>query len=109
MPETRPPRIVAAAWKAIHSPGEGIGAERLAELEAMVQSEAGRARGILKRELGRAGRQEVPQVLGYYGSCLRIETDLGRAELVLKEAREIAVAVDAPKVEAEVLLWQLSS
>ncbi len=43
-------------------------------------------------------------MLGLYGSALRIESDLERAEVVIKEAREIARALDLPAVEPGLLL-----
>ncbi|MEE8524608.1 MAG: hypothetical protein V3T72_11810 [Thermoanaerobaculia bacterium] len=103
-PEIRPPRVVAAARRAAAGGGPGLGAERLVELEATVQTEPRQTRAAIRREIGAASRDEAPRLLGYYGSCLRVEADLARAELVLRQALEIALEYDLPQVEADLLI-----
>jgi tetratricopeptide (TPR) repeat protein len=84
--------------------GRGLGTARLAELEASVLADPRAARSALKRALGEAARDEIPRLLGLYGSCLRIESDAAHAELVLGEAREMARELDLPATEAEILI-----
>ena len=105
-PEIRPPRIVRTAWVRIGEgrDGPGLGEERLAELEAAVQTDPRRTRTELERELDRASRRELPVVLALYGTALRLESDLLRAELVLRQAIEMARALDLPAAEADLLI-----
>ncbi len=58
----------------------------------------------MKRALDDAAADEVPRLLGFYGSCLRIESDAAHADLVLREAREMARQRDLPAAEAEVVI-----
>lgn len=46
----------------------------------------------------------MPRVLGLYGSCLRIESDLDRAWIVLTRAREMARELQLPSAEADLLI-----
>ncbi len=102
--EIRPPRLVGAAWKRIEMEGKGLGPERLTELESSSQVDPDGTRGAIRSELDRASRQELPQLLGIYGSALRVEVELSRAFLVLREAREMARTLDLPRVEADLLV-----
>ncbi len=43
-------------------------------------------------------------LLGFYGSCLRVETDLARAGIVLEASLEMARALDLEVVEADLLI-----
>ncbi|MCP3960126.1 MAG: hypothetical protein GY719_19960 [bacterium] len=102
--EIRRPRIVTSARERLGSPGPGLGAERLAELDAALQEEPKKTRAALARELERASREEVPRLLGFYGSCLRVEADLGRAELVLRAALDMARGPGLAPAEPDLLI-----
>jgi tetratricopeptide (TPR) repeat protein len=104
VPEVRPPRIVATAWKRIGKAGPGLGEARLAELESALQADPRQARGALSREIVRASRDELPRVLGLYGSSLRVESDLDRARVVLGNARDLARELGLRAAEADVLI-----
>jgi len=103
-PEIRPPRIVETAWSRIRNDGPGLGEERLAEIESMLQSNPRKTRGALSRAVSRANNEELPRILGLYGSCLRLETNLDRAKVVLVHARDIAVELEVPAAEADILI-----
>jgi tetratricopeptide (TPR) repeat protein len=105
-PEVRPPRIVETAWKRLGKDGPGLGEERLAELESALQSDPRRTRGVLRREVTRAKRDELPRILGLYGSSLRVESDLDRAQVVLSNARDLARELGLRAAEADVLIRQ---
>ena len=102
--EIRPPRIMASARRRLESPGPGLGAERLAELDVALQEAPKKTRAALKLDLKRASREEVPRLLGFYGSCLRVEADLGHAEVVLRAALEMAQAPDLAAAEPDLLI-----
>ncbi len=103
-PDVRPPRIVTAAWKRLRDDGPGLGEERMAELAAAVQAEPKKTRVALARELPSASREELPRLLGLYASAYRVESDLTRAELVLRQAREIARALELREAEPDLLI-----
>ncbi len=103
-PEIRRPRIVASGWKRIQEQGQGVGEARLSVLETRVYEKPKETRAVLSRELQTARPEEVPRILGLYGSALRIESDLDRAEIVFREAREIARTLDLPAAEPGLLL-----
>ncbi len=105
-PEIRRPRIVRTAWLRIgdRRSGPGLGEERLAELEAAVQTDPRQTRADLESDLDRASRRELPLVLALYGTALRLESDLLRAELVLRQAIEMARVLDLPAAEADLLI-----
>ena len=104
VPEVRPPRIVATAWKRIGKAGPGLGEARLAELESALQADPRQARGALSREIVRASRDELPRVLGLYGSSLRVESDLDRARVVLSNARDLARELGLRAAESDILI-----
>ena len=99
-PEIRRPRIVTAAWELIDSPGEGLGKERLRDLEPSRRLDREKVRQLLTQELRHAARDELPLVLGLYASALRFDGDLARAALVFKEAIEMAEALAVLQAEA---------
>jgi tetratricopeptide (TPR) repeat protein len=103
-PEIRPPRIVETTWKRIRQSGPGLGQARLAELEASLQSNPRQTRGILSRIVGEARREELPRILGLYGSSLRVESDLDRSKVVLSSARDLARELSLPLAEADILI-----
>ncbi len=103
-PDVRPPRIVTAAWKRIRDDAPGLGEERMAELEAAVQAEPRKTRSVLTRALPDASREELPRLLGFCASAYRVESDLARAELVLRQAREIARALGLREAEPDLLI-----
>ncbi len=104
-PEVRPPQIVADAWQQLHGPAiPGLGRQCLAELEAAVQETPGETREAIRSEIEQASRREVPHLLGYYGSCLRVESDLPRAALVLREALRMAEAPELEAAEPDLLI-----
>ncbi|MCP3960255.1 MAG: hypothetical protein GY719_20625 [bacterium] len=103
-PEIRPPRIVVAAWKRLGDDGPGLGEERMAALGAAVQAEPRQTRTVLVRELPEASRKELPLLLGLYASAFRVESDLARADLVLRQAREIARTLDSRDAEPDLLI-----
>lgn len=104
-PEIRRPRIVARAWTMLEGDaGSGLGEERLAELDAALQVEPRATRKAIANELDRASREEVPRLLGFYASCLRVESDLARAELVLKEALGMVEAHELMNEEPDLLI-----
>ncbi len=104
-PEIRRPRIVVAAREQLEqAAGPGLGRTRLAELEAAVQTEPLETRKTIAREIERASRLDVPSLLGFYGSCLRVESDLVRAAVVLKEALRIAEAPGLEAAEPDLLI-----
>ena len=103
-PEIRRPRIVSAAWKRINTPGVGLGEERLQELEASRRLDRQEIRILLRQELNRAARDELPVVLGLYASALRFEGDLSRAALVFREGIRMAKELDALAAEAHLLI-----
>ncbi len=103
--EIRRPRIIAVAWKrAKEGGGDGIGEEKLAALQSEMQERPRQARTVLARELKHASLEEIPRVLGLYGSGLRVLSDLDRAELIFKEALEIARTFDLPAAQPDLLL-----
>ncbi len=102
--EIRPPRIVGAAWKRIGIEGGGLGARRLAELDSSFQADPEGIRQAIKADLDRSSRYELPQLLGIYGSALRVDAELSRAFLVLRQAHEMARTLDLPLVEADLLI-----
>ncbi|MCP3964533.1 MAG: hypothetical protein GY719_42435 [bacterium] len=104
-PEIRRPRIVASAWKRIEErDGPGLGERRLRILETQTHERPQQARSALSRELQLARPDELPRILGLYGSALRVESDLDRAELVLKEARDLARELGLRDAEADLLI-----
>lgn len=103
-PEIRRPRIVRAAWKRIGTSGEGLGDKRLQELEASRRRDFPELRTLLRKELDRAARDELPLVVGLYASALRFEGDISRAALVFREAIEMARKLDAVSAEAHLLI-----
>ncbi|MCP3983692.1 MAG: hypothetical protein GY723_04850, partial [bacterium] len=103
-PDVRPPRIVTGAWKRLRAEGPGLGEERMAELEAAVQAEPRKTRSVLTRALPVASRKELPRLLGLCASAYRVESDLARAELVLRQAREIARAAEVREAEPDLLI-----
>jgi tetratricopeptide (TPR) repeat protein len=102
----RPPRIVGRAWKRVDIDGPGVGAERLAELDAALQTRPRQTRIALGRELSQAKREELPRLLTLYGACYRVESDLERARVVLDHAREMARKLRRPATESGVLIHQ---
>ncbi len=58
----------------------------------------------MSREITRAKREELPRVLGLYGSSLRVESDLDRAKMVLASARDLARELGLRAAEADVLI-----
>ncbi len=102
-PEIRQPRIVKAAWQQIHTRGTGLGEPRLRELETSLREEPRATRQTLSSELLRAAREEVPLVLGLYGSALRVEAELSKAEFVIHEALAIAHACGLPACAPDLL------
>jgi tetratricopeptide (TPR) repeat protein len=105
-PEVRTPRIVGRARQRLADAdaGPGIGEERLAALASALQSKPRQTRAALQREIVRATKAELPRALGLYGSCLRFESDLDRASVVLARAREMAQQLTLPRVEADLLI-----
>ena len=103
-PEIRRPRIVAAAWAQIREEGPGLGDEQLSALDKQVYEQPRQTRSVLVPALQEAQPHEVPRILGLYGSALRIESDLDRAEIVFKESLEIARDLDLPAAEPGILL-----
>ena len=103
-PSVRPPRIVTAAWSRLRDERPGLGAERMADLEAAVQAAPVKTRPVLTRELSNASRRELPRLLGLYASSFRVESDLPRAELVLRQALEIAREIDFREAEPDLLI-----
>ena len=103
-PEIRPPRIVASAWRQIEANGPGLGQARLTVLETELHENPNQVLSFCGRELQVARTDEVPRVLGLYGSALRIMADLDHAEVVFKDALEIARTLDLPTAEPELLL-----
>jgi tetratricopeptide (TPR) repeat protein len=104
-PEIRRPRIVARARAMLEGEGgPGLGEQRLAELDAALQVEPKSTRESIVSELEHASREEVPRLLGFYGSCLRVESSLARAELVLREALEMVEAHDLMGAEPDLLI-----
>ncbi len=104
-PEIRRPRIVTDAWRKLDdSAGAGLSEQRLAALDVAVQVKPARTRGAIKDELSLASREQVPRLLGLYGSCLRVEQDIARAELVLRQALEMAQAPDLAVAEPDLLI-----
>ncbi len=100
----RPPRIVSRAWKRVDIDGPGLGAERLAELDAALQTKPRQTRIDLGRELGQAKREELPRLLTLCGACYRVESDLERARVVLDHARDMARRLRLPATESGVLI-----
>ncbi len=98
------PRIVTSAWRRIRDQGPGIGEQRLAELESLVQTRPKQARTALARQMRDASREQVPRVLGLCASAYRVQSDLPRAELVLREAYEIARSAELRAAEPELLI-----
>ncbi len=84
----RPPRIVGRAWKRLEAPGPGLGAERLAELEDVLQARPRQTRIALGKAVDQAAREELPELLGLCGTCYRVESDVDRAAVVLDHACE---------------------
>ncbi len=104
-PEIRRPHIVAAAWRRLDdNTGPGLSEQRLAELDTAAQARPGQTRKAIKDELPRASREQVPRLLGLYATCLRVESDLPRAALVLKEALEMAQAPGLAAAEPDLLI-----
>ena len=103
--EIRPPQIVAAGWRQLEQPARpGLGQVRLAELEAAVQTEPRATREALRDEIRQASRREVPHLIGYYGSCLRVQSDLARAVLVLREALRMSETAELEAAEPDLLI-----
>ncbi len=104
-PEIRRPRIVTGAWKRLgDNAGPGLAEERLAELDAAVQAEPRQTREAIKHDLDQASREQVPRLLGLYGTCLRVESDLAHAGLVIREALEMAEAPGLAAAEPDLLI-----
>ncbi len=104
-PEIRRPRMVAAAWKRLDdNANPGLGEERLAELDTAVQEKPRQTREAIKDELDQASREQVPRLLGLYATCLRVESDLPRAALVLKQALEMAQTPELAAAEPDLLI-----
>ncbi len=103
-PDIRPPRIVEAAQRQIHSPGTGLGGDRLSALSEIVRSAPAKSHKSIKEALPEASADDVPTLLGLYGSALRIQAKLPHARLVLETAREIARLRDLEAVEARLLI-----
>ncbi len=102
--EIRPPRIVAQARRCISSPGSGLGADRLADLERSFNTDPKRTLKTVKLALPDASRDELPHLLGIYGSALRIEADLSHAALVLHHAITMAQDLELPDAVADLLI-----
>ncbi len=103
--ETRPPRVVGRAWQQLdRSSAQGLDPAAFARLQASLQTDPRGARGEIRQAIEDAFGDEVPLLLGLYGSALRLESDLPRAAVVLRSAAEIARAADSPAAEADVLL-----
>ena len=100
----RPPRIVSRAWKRLDAPGSGLGAERLAELEDMLQTMPRQTRTALGKVVDQATCEELPELLGLYGTCYRVESDLDHALVVLDHACEMARKARVPVSEANNLV-----
>ncbi len=103
-PEIRPPRVIATARRRLNVEGPGLGVEELQKLESALQADPRGVRRSVRRDLHLAARQEIPLLLGIYGSALRIESDLSHAAVVLREAQEIARELDLPAAEADLLI-----
>ena len=104
-PEIRRPHIVASAWEKLDgNAGPGLGEDHLAELDAAVQARPQQTREAIKGEWDQASREEIPRLLGLYGSCLRIESDLARATLVLREALDMTRVADLAAAEPDLLI-----
>ncbi len=101
--DVRQPRIVKAAWQQIHTGGVGLGETCLRELAAALRETPRRARQTLSTELPQASREEVPRMLGLYGSALRVEAELSKAELVIHEALAMAHACGLPAATPDLL------
>lgn len=104
LPEIRPPRIVTTAWKRFRSDGDGLGPNRLAEIEASLQTKPHATRALVAQELRRASREEVPLLLGICASTLRVESDLEHAELVLRQAIEMTQKLEPSTTKADLLI-----
>ncbi len=102
--EIRPPRIVARARKHISSPGSGLGADQLAELDRSFNSDPKKTLEAVKLALPDASRDELPRLLGIYGSALRVEADLSHAALVLRHALAMARDLKLPDAAADLFI-----
>jgi tetratricopeptide (TPR) repeat protein len=100
----RPPRIVGRVWKRLDAPGSGLGRERLAEFEDVLQAKPHQTRIALGKAVDEATREELPEILGLYGVCYRVEADLDHAQVVLDHACEMAKRVRVPATEASNLI-----
>lgn len=103
-PETRPPAVLLMAWEQIRQDRKGIGRDRIQQLQDSLPTDPGGTRIAIEQELPRAAPDEVPLLLGLSGSALRLQTDLARAALLLKEAREIARELNLSAIEADLLI-----
>ncbi len=101
-PDIRPPRILHRAREQLEAGGTGIGDERLMALEGSLRQTPLSTGKALQGALPDATPEEVPMVLGFYGSALRIQSALVHAELVIKEA--LAMAASRPSLEADLLI-----
>ncbi len=102
--EIRPPRIVAHARKHISSPGSGLGTDQLAALDHSFNTDPKKTLKAVKLALPDASRNELPRLLGIYGSALRIEADLSHAAVVLHHAIAIARDLELPEAVADLLI-----
>ncbi len=101
-PDIRPPRILHRAREQLEAGGTGIGDERLMALARSLRHTPLSTGKDLQEALPDATPEEVPVVLGLYGSALRIQSALVHAELVIKEA--LAMAASRPSLEADLLI-----
>ena len=102
--EIRPPRIVAQARKRISAPGSGLGVSRLSALDRSFNTDPKKTLEAVKLALPDASQDELPQLLGIYGSALRIEADLSHATVVLQHAIAMARDLELPHAAADLLI-----
>lgn len=103
-PEVRPPRIVRDAQQRLSIGGAGLGATRLAELEASFQEDPREIRDTIAQDIARSSAEEAPHLLGIYASALRVDGDLTHALLVLQAALEMTRTLELPRIEADLLI-----
>ena len=104
MPEIRPPGILLAAWRQLKTAQKGIGSDRVQQLQSTLYIDPRGTRAAIKRLLPCASPNQVPLILGLYASAFRLESDLPRATLLLREARRIARDLNLPAAEADLLI-----
>jgi tetratricopeptide (TPR) repeat protein len=105
-PNIRPPRIIASAHGRLlgeddHGP---IPQEQLDRFADMAKSAPRRARGEISRSMTRATRHQVPELLGWYGTALRSESNLLKAQVVLEEALRISETLNLEIMKVDLLI-----